>query len=164
MTMTVVITRHGTAASIAVTPLTPCDADALLEMHERCSPDSRFRRWHGHVRSFPKRYLAALLAPGDEQLAVIARHEGAVIGFASAARVGVSTRELGILVEDGWQGRGVGVLLLTLLVRLCIEAHTRTLTAEVLADDAGLLRPLGRFGEVRCTLSHGTISAVLDIE
>ena len=161
--MTAVIARVPPShPGIVVPPLTACDADALLAMHDRCSVDSRFRRWHGHVNSFPQSYLTALLGPGDAQLAVVARLDGTVIGFASAARVDATTRELGLLVEDAWQHRGIGRLLLERLVQLCVDAGATTVTAEVLADDAGLVRPLRRFGAVRSTVSHGTITAVLD--
>lgn len=163
--MTSVITSQRPAGiGIAVTSFVAAAADDLLAMHDRCSPQSRFRRWHGHVCVFPPRYLSALLASTDEQLAVLARNEGDVVGFASAARVDSTTREIGILVEDAWQRRGVGGALLKALVAQCVAQGTTRLRAEVLADDAALLRPLRSLGPLRSELARGVISATVLIE
>jgi hypothetical protein len=61
--MTLVIARPNGVAT--VDRLVPSDVDALLAMYERCSPDTTYRRWHGHLRSFPTAYLSALLAGAD---------------------------------------------------------------------------------------------------
>jgi GNAT superfamily N-acetyltransferase len=159
--MTMVIGR--VEAGTAVTTLRSADEQELLAMHERCSAQSRYRRWHGHVRTFPRGYLAALLAPTDEQLGVVARRDGQLIGFASAARVDSTTRELGILVEDSWQRHGIGGQLLTVLVAECIAHGTGQLRAEVLADYAALLEPLRTLGPMRTGLSHGVLQGVVEL-
>jgi GNAT superfamily N-acetyltransferase len=128
-------------------------------MHDRCSPDTRFRRWHGHVRTFPRSYLDALLTDSDEHLAVVAHHEAELIGFASAATVAPDVREIGILVEDGWQRRGVGRQLLTGLVAECVDRGARYLRSELLASDAGLLEPLRTLGPTTSRVSHGVVTA-----
>jgi GNAT superfamily N-acetyltransferase len=159
--MTMVIGRLDMATE--VTTLRVADADELLAMHERCSAHSRYRRWHGHVRTFPRGYLSALLEPTDAQLGVVAKRDGQLIGFASAARVDEATRELGILVEDSWQRHGIGGQLLTTLVAECITHGTTKLRAEVLLEDAALLAPLRWLGPVCSELSHGVLRATVDL-
>ena len=157
--MTAVITSP--AATVLVRELDAADVDELIAMHDRCSPESRFRRWHGHLRVFPKSYLAALLAGDGEQLTVVAYAGDRMVGFASAARTADTTRELGVLVEDAWQRRGIGRLLIDAVVALCRSRGTTLLAAEVLAADARLLDVLRHYGDGvgPARLSHGVLRA-----
>lgn len=167
--MTAVITRAESTGDdratadhpVAITALRPTDGPELVALHERCSPETRFRRWHGHARDFPRSYLAALIAADGDQLGVVARRDGRLVGFASAARTAPSSREIGILVEDAYQRRGVGRGLLDALVRRCRQDGTQLLVAEVLAEDSGLLALLRAYGPVDSRLSHGVFRATL---
>lgn len=163
--MTVVIT-----VGIRIAPLRPGDGPALLALHERCSPATRFRRWHGHLRQFPRRYLAELTAAEQDradpagaepaQVAVAAwADDRTMIGFASAARLGPGCRELGVLVQDDWQRCGVGRQLVTALAALARTVGTTVLCADVLADDAGLIDSLRRLGPTVSRVSGGAIAA-----
>lgn len=157
--MTVVI-----ATGFHVTPLQPGDGPALLALHERCSPATRFRRWHGHLTQFPRRYLAELLAATDSasapQLGVAAwSGAGTMIGFASAALLDPGVRELGVLVHDDWQGRGVGRTLVTALAEQARAAGTTVLCADVLAGDAALVESLRRLGPTVSRVKAGSIAA-----
>jgi ribosomal protein S18 acetylase RimI-like enzyme len=56
-----------------------------------------------------------------------------------------STAEFAVLVEDGWQGVGVGRQLAVEVTRLAATRGVRTLTADVQADNdrvVGLIRRL----------------------
>ena len=130
-------------------------------MYERCSPETAYRRWHGHLRVFPAAYLAAMVADSDEHIAVVARRHGQVVGFASAAEVAPQTREIGVLVEDRWQRRGIGRALLSRLVADSKALGTRVIRAEVLADDAGLVETLRGFGPTPAATSTATASGIL---
>ncbi len=155
--MTVVITRPGRAG--AVSRLGPADAADLLAMYARCSPETAYRRWHGHVRAFPAAYLAAMLAGDDEHIALAARRNGRLVGFASAGELAPGVREIGILVEDSWQHRGVGRELLRRLVAEVKVLGTHTLHAEMLPDDAGLVEQLREFGATSMRMSSGAVTA-----
>lgn len=155
--MTVVITR----AEPVVAPFGAADVPGLLAMHDRCSDETRYHRWHGRTRRFPAGYLAALLAGAPGQLAVSARVEGELVGVGSAAEVAPGRREIGILVEDAWQHRGVGRRLLAALVEACAAAGADHLYAEVLDADAGLVDVLRRLGPTVTRPSHGVLSATV---
>jgi L-amino acid N-acyltransferase YncA len=146
--------------------LAPSDAPQLIAMHERCSARTRWQRWHGQVRSFPATYLAALTSltgQSGDQLALAARRGGEVIGFASAGRLDEHTRELGILVEDRFQGRGVGRQLLHALLLEAVANGTRTLRAEVMAEQVALLDPLRVLGPITIHRSWGLVRATVDL-
>jgi GNAT superfamily N-acetyltransferase len=152
--MTLVIGTGGAADTLC--SFTACDLDELIEMHERCTPATRYARWHGHTKRFPPSYVARLLA---DDIAVVARRGGRVIGLASAAQVGPDTWEIGLLVEDEWQHRGVGGQLLTEIVGEAGRAGADVIRAEVLESDTGLLQPLRALGPMLTTVSHGVVTA-----
>jgi GNAT superfamily N-acetyltransferase len=140
----------------------PSDGPAVLEMHARCSPATRYARWLGPGSMFPKPYLRALLAGRAEHIAVVAVAEdrpGCVVGLASAAVTSDGWRELGLLVEDHYQSQGIGMLLLTSLVGLL--QPDEDLCASALFENCWLLGKLARFGAMTirhdCGVSHARV-------
>jgi GNAT superfamily N-acetyltransferase len=159
--MTLVIERPSGLATID--RLVPSDVVDLLAMYDRCSPETRYRRWHGHLHAFPAAYLSTLVAAADEHIAVVARHDSEVIGFASAAETAPATREIGILVEDRWQRRGVGRMLQSLLLAESVALGTRYVRAEVLASDAWLVDALRKVGPTSVQTESGIITAQVQL-
>ncbi|MEP7021445.1 MAG: GNAT family N-acetyltransferase [Pseudonocardiales bacterium] len=155
--MTLVIERP--TAPMKVGRLLPCDVDDLLAMYARCSPVTTYHRWHGHLRSFPAAYLSAMVTGNDEHIAVVARHDDEVIGFASAAEIAPHTRELGVLVEDRWQRHGVGGQLLSRQLADCVALGTRFIRAEVLSVDEWLIDVMRRLGPTTIRPGAGILTA-----
>jgi GNAT superfamily N-acetyltransferase len=134
-------------------------------MFDRCTPQTRYRRFHGPVKAIPERYLAEALSGSAFHYALVACREpgpasaaapapfadpdvraGGVVALASCRMVDEGAAELGLLVEDAWQRRGLGTRLLGDLVDQARRAGLRVLQAQVLAEQAwitGLLRPYG---------------------
>ncbi|OBK84656.1 GNAT family N-acetyltransferase [Mycobacterium sp. 1165178.9] len=136
------------------------DRAALVAMHGRCSRATRYSRWLAPSAIFPQRYLRSLLAGGNEHFAVVAvldSQPGDVVGFASAALVSDDIRELGFLVEDRYQTRGIGTMMLESLIDLC--GQHEGLCVSALADNYWLLGKLARFGTVVSGMDHGIIHA-----
>ncbi|TDD30449.1 GNAT family N-acetyltransferase [Kribbella turkmenica] len=122
------------------------DAGAVVAMHERCSYESRTRRYHVPMPKLTHRTARHLSAPAGG-VSIVAVVGDAVIGMATAApweELGSTTMEVAVLVEDGWQGQGLG---LQLLRRLVVEA--RALGADrvvcvVQPENHAMLRTLER--------------------
>ena len=53
--------------------LRPGDRQALLELFDRSSPETRRERFHGSLSVFPQRYLDDILTGAHGQLALVAR-------------------------------------------------------------------------------------------
>ena len=70
------------------------------------------------------------------------------------------TTEIAIVVEDGWQHRGLGSLLLDALLAAAAERRNlRVFTADVLADNRPMLRVLSRLADIRRRESnHGILT------
>jgi ribosomal protein S18 acetylase RimI-like enzyme len=54
--------------------------------------------------------------------------------------------EMAFVVIDAWQGRGVGSILTRHLVKIASDDGLRELTAEVLPENAAMLKVFGKFG------------------
>src|SRR5262245_2390767 len=114
------ITKIG-SDTIVIRPARPDDAAALAAMFGRCSKQTRYRRFHGFVTEIPAAYLRRCL--GDEPPAhrtrvaevVTAGPAGPLVGLAGSGPVSGApgVHEAGVLVEDAWQRRGIGRLLVS---------------------------------------------------
>src|SRR6266478_2878903 len=54
--------------------------------------------------------------------------------------------EMAFVVIDTWQGRGIGSILMRHLVKIANDAGLKELTAEVLPENAAMIKVFGKFG------------------
>jgi GNAT superfamily N-acetyltransferase len=115
----------------------PADAAALAAMFGRCGRESRYGRFHGLLRELPSAYLTeALTADAAVHDALVLARRSAVVALASARRVDGAAEpavEVGLLVEDAEQGRGLGTLLLASLAVRARRRGVALLRCDVLA-------------------------------
>jgi GNAT superfamily N-acetyltransferase len=71
--------------------------------------------------------------------------------------------DLGILVEDAWQRRGVGTRLATSLLESARAKDVTTVHAEVLGDDQFILEALRRIGPLTVAIESGSLSVDIDL-
>ncbi|MDG4823865.1 GNAT family N-acetyltransferase [Asanoa sp. WMMD1127] len=147
-------------AEITLRPATPDDLAALMAMHERCSPATRRSRYLTGDGVPTPAQLARLLDAGRVQTLVAAGPEAtSVVAMANLVVEG-SLAELSVIVEDGWQRRGVG----TALVRRAFARAERLGSAAVLAHtgagNPGLERTLRRLGHVVPVRRDGAVASV----
>lgn len=143
------------------------DRDPLTSMFARCTLETRYRRFHGPVKTIPERYLAEALSASPFHYALVAclapprgaaagadqmagpspeTRPGEIVALASCRLSDEGAAELGILIEDAWQRTGLGTRLLSDLVAYAREVGLLVLEAQLLAEQAwiaGLLRPHG---------------------
>jgi GNAT superfamily N-acetyltransferase len=135
------------AALVSVRRATEGDRQALVRMLARCSGETRYRRFHGPVKLFPERYLTEALSGSPVHFALVATAGEDVVALASCRAVAEGVAELGVLVEDAWQRRGIGDRLLREMADFAARSGLRALQAQLLAEQpwiAGLLRRYGR--------------------
>jgi GNAT superfamily N-acetyltransferase len=142
----------------------PCPEDraALEAMFKRCSLQTIYRRFHGRVRAFPRAYLEEALAGVAEHYAVIAanRAEAAALASCRAAdRPGEA--ELGILIEDDWQWRGLGGVLLERLMTYADSAGIGVLRVQLLTEQDWITDKLGRYGSCSSAFRRGVREVTL---
>ena len=128
--------------AVATRPVRPADQALFCRLWERLSPDTVLRRFHAPVRQLPDESVRRF-ATVDHDLreAVVAVVGGEVVGVARYDRpqADPSTAEIAVLVEDGWQGVGLGRQLLGELAGLAAARGVRRLTATVQPDNTTAL-------------------------
>src|SRR5690242_14933268 len=155
----------GIPADVAVRCAVPADALGVHRLFGRCSRETRYRRFHGHVSEVPLDYLLeALTAEPDRHDALVAqRPDGDLVALGSARRVDAPDGpavDVGLLVEDAEQGRGLGTLLLVALAARARDRGVGVLTCDLLATHQGLVAVLRRtLGPVRTVREGGIIRA-----
>ena len=148
------------AGTCSVRRAAAADRPALERMLARCTGQTRYRRFHGPVTAYPERYLTEALSGSPLHFALVACPDedaegdgtvvdGTVVALASCRAVDEGVAELGILVEDEWQRRGVGDHLLGEIVAYAASTGLRALQAQVLAEQPWIVGLLRRHGTCR---------------
>jgi GNAT superfamily N-acetyltransferase len=139
----------------------PGDREALAAMLTRCRVATRHGRFHAPVRYFPEPYLSEALAGPAEHFALVAEQDGAAVALASCRIDPAGGAELGILVEDRWQRRGIGTRLLSRLIQHADQHGLRPLKARVLAEQRWVLRVLRHYGTCQAAYSFNAFDVEL---
>ena len=112
--------RADDLAAAAIRPVRPADLAALRDFFEGLSAQTRYLRFFGPVT--PTSALLHLLSGAAANVdAVVAIRAGVIVGHAMAVdgpedRSGARVTDIGVVVADAWQGRGLGSALVRALV------------------------------------------------
>jgi len=118
---------------VQIRAVSPGDEDGLREMFSRLSRESINKRFHLPMPRVPDWALAYLIdVDHHDKESLVALVGDEIVGQAMYARQEASEAEVAIVVEDRWQSRGIGQLLLSRLAeeagRRKIEVFTGTVT------------------------------------
>ncbi len=127
-----------------IRPPDPADLPALTGFLAGLSTRTRVQRFFAPVRPTPAMVRRACGQPGQAGHVdvLVATHGGAIIGHAMAAdraAAGDSLTEIGVVVADAWQGRGVGSALVRTLVRRARARGVTSLSMDVLPGNHQVL-------------------------
>lgn len=125
------------------------DLAALVAMHERCSAETVYRRYHTPTPHLSDRLARTMLEPVDGWSIVAASGQGstsAVHAVAMLAGYGDRRAEIGIVVEDVLQRQGVGSRMLRALACQAAESGIERLTVEIHADNAAMFATIRTAG------------------
>jgi GNAT superfamily N-acetyltransferase len=131
---------HDRAAAV-IRPVGPADRPALTDFFAGLSVQTRYLRFFGPVMPTPA--LLDLLCGEPEGVhAVVAVADGAIVGHALAADRLIPeggqgsgqdrTTDIGVVVADAWQGRGVGAGLMRAVVGQAQARGVSSLAMDVL--------------------------------
>ncbi|MGY1802519.1 GNAT family N-acetyltransferase [Blastococcus sp. SYSU D00922] len=146
--------------AVETRPVRPADQALFYRLWPRLSPETIYRRFHAPVHRLPDETVRRLVTVDhDLREAVVAVVGGEVVGVARYDRPlgDPSTAEIAVLVEDAWQGAGVGRQLLAALTDLAARRGVRTVTATVQPDNRPVL------GLVRRLLPGSTVTPDADV-
>ncbi len=155
--------RNG--ARLRLRPIRPDDAERLIALYGRLSQRSAYQRFFTVLKRLPPDW-AQVFATVDfrHRLAVVAERETPagpeLIGVGRYEPIdGDDAVEVAFVVEDGWQGLGLGPLLLDAVLRAGEARGIRRFRAYVLADNHRMLKMLARHSDVlERRLEDGVVS------
>ncbi len=140
-----------------VRPATLADIDAVAALHQRCSAETLYHRYQVPLRMPMTTRMARRLVMPESGVAVVVQSGLDLVGHGVLEQTG-DRWAFHLLVEDAWQGRGIG----SLLVRQG-AGRAKALGAERLAfvtaiSNDKLLRTVGSAGfAARVERHDGTI-------
>jgi RimJ/RimL family protein N-acetyltransferase len=140
--------RDGSPVEIRA--LHPDDEADMLAAIERTSPQSLQRRFFAMKRHFSERERAFFMqADFRSHVALVAiireMDRQMIVGGGRYIVFEPGRAEMAFVVIDAWQGRGIGSLLIRHLINIAGHGGLRQLTAEVLPENAAMLKVLGKF-------------------
>ncbi|HEX6876415.1 MAG TPA: GNAT family N-acetyltransferase [Nocardioidaceae bacterium] len=118
------------------------DVPAVVAMHERCSRETLFRRYHAPMPRVTPRLARSMLEP-DQGLSMVLTVGDDVVALGVVA-LGPGGPEAGLLVEDRWQRKGLGSRLLRALAEEAADRRLTVLTCQVQPDNDAVLRTIRR--------------------
>src|SRR2546427_1929232 len=156
--------RNG--ASVRVRAIRPDDEPRLMALCRRLSPRTVYQRFFSFRRLLPEEAHASANVDYRQRMALVAEvADGQEPELIGVARYGpgdeVTAAEIGLVVEDGWQGLGLGSILLEEILRAGEQRGIHQFSADVLTENRRALGLLARHTAItRRTASDGVTSIV----
>ncbi len=160
-----VVLRDG--AHVWFRAIRPDDEPRLVDLYGRLSQHTAYQRFFTVMKRLPPDW-AHIFANVDyrKRMAVVAEreHEGRLeligVGRYEPSEE-ADTAEVAFVVQDGWQGKGLGAILLDDITRAGEARGIRRFRAYVLADNYRMLDLLARATDVlERKLEDGVVSIV----
>ena len=159
------VVRLANGALVRLRPIRPDDAPRLIALYGRLSQLTAYQRFFTVMKRLPPDW-AKVFATVDFQhrLAIVAeRDTPAGVDLIGVGRYepgdAEDTVEVAFTVEDGWQGYGLGGLLLDAVLRAAEARGFRRFRAYVLADNYRMLNLLnGRTDVIERRLEDGVMA------
>lgn len=134
--------QRAPGPDLLVRRASPADLDALAAFFGGLSARTRLLRFFAAIT--PSRaMLARLCDAADGTDALVATHDGGIVGHAMAVERtgpdGGRTADIGVVVADTWQGRGLGSGLMRVLIACAQHRGITSLTMDVLPGNRAVL-------------------------
>ncbi|ASU84575.1 GNAT family N-acetyltransferase [Nocardiopsis gilva YIM 90087] len=158
-----VVTHHGT--DLYVWQVGAGDAAALQRLHLRCSAETTRRRYFSSVRELSPRMLGVFCDP-ERGLTLAARSlkGGEPVALAHLMyTLDPGVGEMAFLVEDAWQGTGVGTALARALTAIAADWGLAEVRAETTPGNRSMLRIMRRLGASVSPPRQGVVQARLPV-
>src|SRR2546430_537900 len=155
-------------STVHIRPIEPEDAGKIVELHSRLSMRTRYLRYFSPYPRIPDRDLQRFVHVDhrDREALVVSSADGDLIAVGRYERLGpdADDAEVAFVVEDSYQGRGIGSVLLEHLAAAARTAGIRRFVAEVLSENGGMLRVFAHAGyQIQREYAEGVVHLTFPI-
>lgn len=149
-------------SSVHIRPIRPVDDTSLVKIFNHSSPQTVYQRFFSALPALTPS-MAHHLANVDNS------HRVALIAETDAEPVGVARYELtndpdiveiGLVIVDDWQNRGLGRILLREILRAAERNGIHRFRADVLAENRRMLRLLATEGQIQDRKTEAGVTTV----
>ncbi len=139
----------------------PSDSPRVRAFLEGLSPETRALRFRHAMPEISDTVVHHLTFydPRTRLVVVAVAMDGGtheeIVGLADVVHLGIGLAELGVVVEDRRQGRGVGKLLTEVVASLAMQQGATRLKAELLTENEAMLHLMQRLGRTMTTVEDG---------
>jgi GNAT superfamily N-acetyltransferase len=159
------VVRLRNGASVHLRPIRPDDAPRLMALCHRLSLRTLFQRFFSPRRLRAEDAHALANVDYRERMALVAEvetgQEPILIGVARYGPAGeAAVADIGLVVEDGWQGFALGSILLTELLEAGAQRGVRYFKADVLTENYRTLRLLARYTHITQRAASSGITSI----
>ena len=149
--------RKISGAEVTIRSIRPEDEPLLIEFHKTLSDYSVHFRYFGTTslrqRTMHERLRRHCVLDLAREFALVVdwvphpRRDHQILGVGRLVKEpACSEAEFAILINDQWQGKGLGTELLRLLVRVGRQSHLRRIIGRMLADNTSMRRVSQKVG------------------
>jgi len=156
---------------LLVRPIRPDDDSKIKEMFYSFSEQTKYLRYHGTLKSLPHNRLQLFCnVDYDTEMALVLVHgemgEEEIIGVGRYMRSpDRRSAEMAFVIGDNWQRKGLGSHLFKRLVEIGTKDGIRQFTADVLPENAGMLKIFHGSGlSTETTTEDGVVRVTMKIE
>ncbi|WP_336217060.1 GNAT family N-acetyltransferase [Nonomuraea sp. LPB2021202275-12-8] len=150
---------------ILIRPARSGDEERIRRFLAGLSLNTQTLRFFAGVTRPAASVVRALIEVNERRDALVAVHEGEIVGHAMSYRGGVADVEIAVVVADQWQGFGLGPRLIdTLLLRAAVRGAT-TVGMDVLGENRRVLRMIRRiWPEAEMKVASGSVEVTAMIQ
>ncbi|MEM1251227.1 MAG: bifunctional acetate--CoA ligase family protein/GNAT family N-acetyltransferase [Cyanobacteria bacterium P01_H01_bin.21] len=158
--------------SVTIRPICPEDEPLIVAFHQTLSEESIYFRYFHLIklqtRVSHERLTRICFIDYDCEMALVAEHqdesgERSILGVARLSRLhGLNEAEFGMLVNDQYQGRGLGTELLRSLITIGQAEELDRISADILSENRAMQHLCKKLG-FSTQREQGEVRAVLDL-
>ena len=162
-------------AAVTIRPIRPEDEPLLIRLHQVLSERTVYLRYFQPLklsqRTAHERLTRICFIDYDREIVLVAEHrtdagpaEIIAIGRLSKLRGGGGEAELAVLVDDRYQGQGLGTELYRRLIAVARDEKLKRVVSTILAENREMRTICQKLGfRMEADLEDGTVRAELDV-
>lgn len=155
-------------ATIQFRPIRPEDEPSMVKFHQAVSDASVYLRYFQFLklatRIAHERLSRIVFNDYDRELALVAVHDGAILGVGRLRKTGGGEGELGMLIADNAQNKGLGSEMMSRLIDVARREGLRSIIADVHGENTKMLHVVRKFGfKIRSDPRDSVVQGKLDL-